>query len=161
MHLAPIKIRCPTLDDLDAINRVVEQAIMGWNLPDRVKRLALPSYRYSPFDLNHMEVRVAEESMKGILGLTAWEPADRQQTPNNLPAHLLHGIFVLPTYQHQGIGGRLLEVAEEATRAAGCKGILVKAQADAVEFFRNKDYHPLEIKDTLKDYANRYWKSII
>ncbi|GAB6039601.1 hypothetical protein [Endothiovibrio diazotrophicus] len=29
--------------DLEAINRVVEGAVMSWQLPERVKRLSLPS----------------------------------------------------------------------------------------------------------------------
>ena len=32
---------------LDAINRVIESAVLGWDLAERVKRLVLPSYRLS------------------------------------------------------------------------------------------------------------------
>ena len=45
--------------DLDAVNGVIEAAVMGWHLPERVKRLSLPSYRYTRTDIDHMQVVVA------------------------------------------------------------------------------------------------------
>lgn len=36
-------LRPATADDLEAVNRVIENAVMTWDLPDRVKRLASPA----------------------------------------------------------------------------------------------------------------------
>ena len=35
---------------------------MGWQLPERVKRLALPSYRYNEMDLKYYSLVVAERN---------------------------------------------------------------------------------------------------
>jgi GNAT superfamily N-acetyltransferase len=160
MRIKNVTIRLANLQDLDQLNRVVEQAIMSWRLPDRVKRLALPSYRYSEFDMQHMEILVAEGTDETPIGLAAWEAIESHQDAEGKPAALLHGIYVLPEYQHQGIGSHLLEMIEETARAAGLSGILVKAQTDAVGFFRAKGYSQLAIGNDPKDFPNRYWKSI-
>ena len=49
----------PDSTALDAINRVIESAVLGWNLAERVKRLVLPSYRYTPLDVQHLSFAVA------------------------------------------------------------------------------------------------------
>ncbi len=155
-----INIRPAEATELDVVNRVVEQAIMGWELPERVKRLALPSYRYTTFDMHHMELWLAEGPDIGVLGLVAWEPADPQESPDGETAMLLHGIFVAPSNQHQGIGSRLLQTVEKTARAANFTGILVKAQTDAVGFFRALDYSQLSTDNPDRNYPNRYWKSV-
>ena len=60
MNSADINIRPANEDDLDAINGVIEAAVMSWQLPERVKRLALPSYRYNAMDLKYFSLAVAE-----------------------------------------------------------------------------------------------------
>jgi hypothetical protein len=54
-----VQNRCITLRsaapaDLDAINTVIERAVQTWELPHRVKRLALVSYRDNTFDLDKL-----------------------------------------------------------------------------------------------------------
>jgi hypothetical protein len=49
-----ISIRTARESDLGALNEVIEACVMGWNLPERVKRLSLGSYRYQPHDLAHL-----------------------------------------------------------------------------------------------------------
>ena len=34
-----VQIRSANENDLDAINQIIEQAVMGWQLPERVKEL--------------------------------------------------------------------------------------------------------------------------
>jgi GNAT superfamily N-acetyltransferase len=113
MQLEEITIRLAGTQDLDELNRVVEQAVMSWRLPDRVKRLALPSYRYSEFDMRHMEILVAVGPDKSLVGLAAWELSDKQKAFDDKTAILLHGIFVLPKHQRHGIGSHLLRMVEE------------------------------------------------
>jgi hypothetical protein len=57
--------------DLDAVNAVIERAVMTWQLPERVKRLAMPSYRYGPHDLAHLHLVVADDNVHGIIGVAA------------------------------------------------------------------------------------------
>lgn len=146
-------------DDLDAINRVIEAAIMRWDLPERVKRLSIPSYFYNEQDLQHLEIVVANQD-NSIIAVASWEPAENKDTPCNQTGLLLHGLYVHPDYQNIGIGKKLLNAAENATRNKGLNGLLVKAQADAVAYFIKQGMTEVEIENTSRDYAHRLWKAI-
>jgi predicted N-acetyltransferase YhbS len=155
-----IEIRPATKIDLDAINRVVEAAMMTWNLPERVKRLSLPSYRYTNIDFEHLDVVVAEDDQQNIIGVAAWERADTKDAPAEKSALLLHGIYVVPVHQQNGIGRRLFKTAEAAVRIYDYDGLLVKAQDDANGFFISQGMTKLKSHDPVRDYANRFWKAI-
>jgi len=68
-------LRAARRRDLDAINAVIEAAVMNWNLPERIKRLALPSYRYTNIDYEHLEILVSEMIDIGIVGVAGCEMA--------------------------------------------------------------------------------------
>ena len=146
--------------DLATINLVIDEAIMTWNLPERVKRLTLPSYHYKEQDLQHIETMVAEDDKKNIIGVAAWEQANPQDAPAGYSALLLHGIYVNPERHHQGIGKQLLHAAEQAAIKLNYDGLLVKAQVDAAGFFVAQGMEPLSIENEKRDYAHRYWKFI-
>lgn len=156
-----IEIRPATRADLPAINRVVERAVMTWRLPERVKRLALPSYRYHPHDLDHQRMLVAVVADAGIVGVAALEEADPRDLPAAGPAQLLHGLYVDPEWQGRGIGTRLLEAALAACGEAACRGLLVKAQPDAVGFFQARGLERLPVRDPDRDYPHRYWAPVV
>ena len=160
MSQQKINIRPAAQGDLESINRVIEAAVMGWQLPERVKRLSLPSYRYTGMDLNHLETVVAEDNKQNIIGIAAWERADAKDTPAGRTALLLHGIYVAPSHHRQGVGRRLLRVAEQAVRKYRYSGLVVKAQADASEFFLAQGMSKLQVKDPQCNYANRFWRSV-
>jgi GNAT superfamily N-acetyltransferase len=146
--------------DIDAVNEVVKSAVMGWDLPDRVKRLSLPLYRYHAQDLRHMELHVAEYPGTGIVGVVAWEPAHRSESPAGCTALLVHGIYVLPEYQGRGVGSVLLHAAELVACGAGFDGLMVKAQHDAQGFFVARGMEPLVVEYAERDYPHRFWKSL-
>nr|WP_296749609.1 GNAT family N-acetyltransferase [Thioalkalivibrio sp.] len=150
------RIRDATRVDLDAVNTVVEAAIHTWKLPDRVKRLALPVYRYTPEDLGHLHLRVLEQS-SGIVAVAAWELADRRDLPGTGSGMLLHGLYVDPARHGEGLGARLLDDASGAARSCGHEGILVRAQADAEGFFARRGFTRLPVRDAARDYAARLW----
>lgn len=154
-----VTLRPATLADLDAINTVIERAVQTWKLPQRVKRLALVSYRYNAFDLEMLHIVVAEDSKNRIIGIAAWEPADARDAPPGSNALLLHGIYVDPDNHRHGIGSRLLNAAELAAREQGFDGLLVKAQSGATGFFTRRGMQPLAVADSQRGYGNRYWKS--
>lgn len=154
-----IHVRRARADDLDAINRVIEAAVMTWNLPERVKRLSLSSYRYKELDFDHLEMVVAEDEREKILGVAAWEQVDVKDTPTGQSALLLHGIYVDPSHHHQGIGRRLFRLAEQAVLNHQYSGLLVKAQEDAKGFFLTQGMTRMEVEDPARHYANRFWKS--
>jgi GNAT superfamily N-acetyltransferase len=132
---------------------------MTWVLPERVKRLSLPVYRYTRQDFVHLGMVVAENRQQQVLGAAAWEEAVPEDTPEGHRALLLHGIYVEPSHHRQGIGRRLFTAAEAAVVERGCDGLLVKAQQDATGFFESLGMHSLPAADPLRQYACRFWKS--
>lgn len=143
--------------DLDAINSVIEAAVMGWRLPVRVKRLSLSVYRYSRTDIEHMQVVVAEQPGAGIVGVSACETADRQDVPEGRSALLLHGIYILPEAQNKGIGSELVRRALQLASDSNKDGLLVRAQPDATGFFQSCGMKRLPNDPATARYEHRYW----
>lgn len=158
--MAGMRLRPATPADLDAVNAVIERAVMTWKLPERVKRLALPGYRYSAHDLDHLQMVLAEDDERALLGVAAWEPASPRDLPAGKTGLLLHGLYVDPGKQRAGAGSRLLEAALHAARARGFDGLLVKARPEAEGFFRALGLQPLPVSDPGQDYPHRFWKAV-
>lgn len=131
---------------------------MTWKLPERVKRLAVPSYRYHAHDLQHQRMLVADQPDAGIIGVAALEEADPRDLPSAHNGLLLHGLYVDPDWQGLGIGTRLIEAAFAACRETGHDGLVVKAQPDAAAFFQGRGMQRMAVKDPDRDYPHRYWK---
>ena len=160
MPASLVRLRPAMLEDLDAINSVVETAVMTWDLPERVKRLVLPSYHYTEVDLKHLEIVVAVDARQHILGVAAWEQADIRDTPQGQLGLLLHGLYVLPAYHHQGIGRQLFQAASDSALKHRVDGLLVKVQQNANGFFDAMGMSQLPAEDAMRHYSNRYWKSM-
>lgn len=160
MEMPPsnVKLRPANQADLDAVNRVVAAALMSWNLPERVKRLALPSYRYTVPDFAHLDIVVAEDKRQQVIGVAAWEQADARDLPEGQTALLLHGIYVDPSHHHRGVGRQLFRCAEQAVHAQQYGGLLVKAQPDADGFFLAQGMKRMQVADPARQYGNRFWK---
>lgn len=152
---AAVTLRAATVADLPAVNAIVERAVMTWQLAERVKRLSLPSYRYHAHDFGHMRLVVAEGSGGDVIGVAAWDEADARDTPAGQRGLLLHGLYVDPAQQREGVGTRLLEAAVDAARACGHDGLLVRAQADAKGFFVARGLAALPVADPARDYPHR------
>jgi GNAT superfamily N-acetyltransferase len=155
-----VKLRPLTAEDLDGANAVIEAAIRTWQLPDRVKRLSLPGYRYDANDLEHLRLVGAVVEANAIVGVVSWEPASASDTPNGVRGLLLHGVYVVPTLHRTGIGSRLLNAAIEVARQGGFAGLLVKANRDAHGFFSAKGLQQLSVVDTGRDYPYRFWRDL-
>ncbi len=156
----PFKLRRADLADLEAVNGLIEAAVMGWALPERVKRLSLASYRYDQHDLSFLELAVAETAYPGPIGVAAWEPADSADVPDGGAALLLHGLYVAPDRQRKGVGTCLFEMAEQAAIRKRLDGVLVKAQVDAAGFFRGLGLEQLPVRNPERDYPHRYWRPL-
>ena len=155
-----IRLRIGTASALPAINTIIDAAVMAWALPERVKRLALPSYHYHTHDLDFLELIVAIDNDDRIVGVAGYEPTDPVDTLSGRHSLLLHGIYVSPAEQRRGIGRQLLRAVEDAGRQRGFDSLLVKAQTDARAFFIAQGLEKLTIQDSRRDYANRYWKML-
>ena len=158
MNDSPLTLRHATRGDIDRVNSLIEAAIATWDLPERVKRLSLASYRYNEYDLAHADIVVAEDTRGDLLGVAVWEPADASDTPKAATALLLHGLYVEPSVHHEGIGTRLLDAAEQAARTRGFDGLLVKAQRTAEGFFIARGLRPLLPEAPDRNYPHRLWK---
>ena len=158
MHCVQIYLRPAKITELDAINRVIENAVMSWKLPERVKRLALPLYRYDAMDFKALQVIVAHDG-RDIVGVAAWETADEDETPQKASALLLHGLYVDPAHQRMGIGQQLFRAAESAMHDQKFDGLMVKAQESADGFFLSQGMHRLDPGDPGRHYSNRFWKA--
>lgn len=132
--------RLASLTDLEAINDVVEAAVMSWPMADRVKRLALPSLRYNESDLAHMVFIVCEADAE-IIGVAAWDPFRDDNVA------LLHGLYVLPRIQRQGIGKLLIEHVLSAAAERRLDAVMVRAERVAVEYFRSQQFRQIEPAD--------------
>lgn len=155
-----LHLRQAGLTDLQSINLLIESAIATWDLPERVKRLSMPLYCYAAYDLDCLELVVAETTGIGIVGVAAWEQADPADAPRGHTALLLHGIYVATDQHRNGTGTRLLAAAEKAAASHGFDGVLVKAQPGAEHFFRARGLERLAVEDPRRDYPHRFWKLI-
>ena len=163
MH-APTRITTgtPRATELPAINAVVEAALTTWDLPDRVRRLVLPIYRYSEADRQHLCFALARAAGDAdILGVAAWEPANPRECPAERSGLLLHGLYVAPAQHQRGIGSRLLRTVMAQAAAGGFDGVLVKAQRDAEAYVAAQGLRRLPVDDSQRDYSGRYWQAVV
>jgi GNAT superfamily N-acetyltransferase len=126
---------------LPVINALILRAIDGWDLPPRVKRLAGPSHCYDEIDLTTMDIRCLEASAKPR-GVLALETIGVEEAPRQ-PAWRIHGIYVDPDAQGQGFGTQLLRDAQRRARDEGVVYLTVRAQKDAVGFFKAQGFTTL------------------
>ncbi len=152
-----MRIRAAREPDLERINEIVEAAVMTWSLPDRVKRLSLPVYRYDLADLAHQRILVLELGGGGVVAVAALEPADCDETPGGVRGLLLHGIYVDPASHRGGIGRALLASARKAAHSGIYRGLLVKATRDAVGFFSREGLLRVRDPRLVNQYPYLFW----
>ena len=157
---APISIRPGSASDLEAANRVIEACVMTWNIPERVKRLSLASYRYTEIDLEHLRLLIAQDHNKKIIGVAGIEPAEKSAVPAGKSGLLLHGIYVEPKLHRSGTGRQLVKRALEIAKAESYAGLLIRAQPDAIGFFKAIGSREITTANSRKDYPHQYWLEV-
>lgn len=155
-----LSFRQAQISDLDEVNTIIRECVMGWNIPDRVKRLSLGSYFYQLHDLEHLHIELALTPDNLIAGVAAWETANKSDLPTEKTGLLLHGLYIAPVFQHKGIGSELLQKALQAASYKKLNGLLVKAQADANGFFQSRKFTRLAVQNPETDYPHRWWKEV-
>jgi GNAT superfamily N-acetyltransferase len=142
--------------DLPEINRIISRAVMGWPLPQRVKRLALPMLQYDAIDFEHYAGLVC--TRETVIGCGLWlnEPLS---FGSQYCGGLLHGLYVDPVAQGQGVGRKLLQEVFLRAANAGLDGIVVKAERVSQGFFERSGMELLP-QLTPGDYPYRYWKQL-
>jgi len=158
-NCSAISLRKAASDDLDHINDIIAAAMDTWNLAERVKRISLPLYRYQPYDLEHLQIVVAESGGSHIVAIAALEQSPPTDSSGEQSTSVLHGLYVDPSYHGKGIGSLLLKRMEEIAAETDTAGLLVRAQHDAVDFFAGRGFKSQPVEDHTRDYPYRLWKS--
>lgn len=136
-----VALERPDAEALAALNRLIERSLWSWALSDRVKRAALPSYRYGPEDLADTAFLTARGADGAALGVATLHTLDRAPEADRGPeALMLHGLFVDPDARRRGIGAALLAAAEAEAARRGARRLVVRAQREAADFFRTRGY---------------------
>ena len=126
--------------DLDTVNQIVARSLEGWGLPERVYRMSLRSFLYNAVDTEHMELTVAWSENGTGAGVAAWEPDFSSEDSSEHRPILLHGLYVVPTWQGRGVGTRLLDSGVQRALERDFGRIVVKAWRDAEGFFRARGF---------------------
>jgi len=141
---AGIRIRKGGVADLAQINRVIALARDGWDLPERVRRLAGRLHELEPSSFLASEVLVAEEGgiVRGVAVAVLRPPRLDDGSPGT-QALWLEGLFVDPQVAGRGIGRRLLDAVVALAVSEGLARVDLRAWRDAVGFFRRHGFLPL------------------
>jgi GNAT superfamily N-acetyltransferase len=149
---------CPAQrSDLDAINAVVEAAVLHARLPEPVQYQTLSDSHFEPIDLDETVLLLALSARDHILGVAACSHGRVWDSAAGLDTLLLEGPYVHPRHTHQGIGSQLLAEAVALARRQGCDGLMVKACGEAEGFFLSHGLEPLP--ETANDPMRHYWRS--
>ena len=137
MYKLSAKYRRARPSDLDAINRLINLAVMNWPLPNRLKRRAVPVMQYDLVDFDHFDLFVCERG-NDILGVSA---VDLTFAPTK---GLLHGLYVLPIIRGHGIGKQLMQLGFGWAADNQLESVLMKAEGVSVSYFQKLGFEPLK-----------------
>ena len=140
--------------DLANVNDVLKVAVGVWNVSPRVKRLALPSYRYDEYDLQQLDFLGAWRNGE-LVGFISLEPTERDPLCSKPVAMLVHGLYIVPQMHGAGVGTRLVNAAKHRARRQGYTSLLVRAERNAKAFFEKIGFTPLAVEDAQRDYPHR------
>ena len=144
--------------DLAVINNVVNHAIETWNLPERVRRLAKPSLTYTESDLDFMLAALGENEEGNAIAAALWEPEEGRLSRHS--SILLHGLYVMPEYQRNGVGACMVEHVSKIARKAGFHGMTVKSWRDSEDFFLKLGFSDSAISGQERLYPRQLWKPV-
>lgn len=113
--------------DITDVNAVIRAAVHRWPMPERVRRLSLPLLQYDAVDMEHYTfigcfLKGQPDTKRALIGVVVWDNC------------CVHGLYVNPATQGQGIGRALL-AAVARTMPPGSQPLQVKAQRVSATFF--------------------------
>jgi ribosomal protein S18 acetylase RimI-like enzyme len=157
----PVAIRPAHRSDLDAINAVVEAAVMSWALAEQVRPSAIPDCSYQAIDLDLSMLLLAVGSQRHILGVVACGSADPvDTTPDHHNALRLDGPYIHPAHDQQGIGSQLLDEARALARRQGRDGLLIQPRVPASGLLKTMDMNTPPAADG-QPHSPHYWQSLV
>ena len=143
-----------SVSDLPAINQIIAEAVMAWPMPERMKRLSVPVLCYDSEDFKHYQFILYQQGASSV-GLVVWNAQTSVETVNGR-GYLMHGLYVVPSSQGQGIGRQLMQQVFSKAADAGADGVLIKAERAAISFFEQCGLAPLPAI-TATDYPYQFW----
>jgi N-acetylglutamate synthase-like GNAT family acetyltransferase len=147
-NAANIVIRTAVESDLVSINRVIADAVMGWPLPERLKRLTLSSMQYDAQDMRYFEMFVALIGER-VAGVASWDP-DHE-------ASLFHGLYIEPESQNLGLGQYLMQHVFVRAKSRGRVSMLIRAERVSASYFTHQHFEEIEADATDYPYQFRKW----
>lgn len=144
MDPATLDIRPLAESDLDAVQdlhvRAFSELARDWHTPDQIRAhvamIQHPAYR-DELLINNLLCALGHRDR--VLGTAGWRPQpDRDDTAR------IRKVFVDPALARQGLGGRLVRTVEGRARAAHFRHFYVRANMNAVAFYRRLGYSEIE-----------------
>ncbi len=126
---------------IDAVNAVLEGAVVSWGLTERGHRLAVPCLRFRGEDARHVGFVTLDVGDLRPGAFAAWESI-AAGAPDGGRTAVLHGLFVLPALQGRGVGTKTLKLAEETLGEHGFNRVGLRAWRDSAPFFLGRGYRP-------------------
>lgn len=128
-----VAIRPAQRSDLDAINRVVEGAVLSWAHDAHVKLHSLPDLRYRSVDLDLAILLVVIGSHQHVLGVVSCACASTASTGGESPYNVLRldGPYIDPDYRGTDIGLQLLDEAKSLARRQGRQALVIEPRLKA------------------------------
>lgn len=158
--LTRILRRVDDAGSLAAVNAVVEHAVSCWGLSERNLRLSLPSLRYHPHDLEHMNIALLTDSASRPCAVLACEDlATGEGAATDSRTRCIHGLYVAPADQDCGLGRSLVEHASADAIARGQDRLMVRAWRDAVPFFLRLGFEPCDFNPRRSQVLSRLWRT--
>lgn len=157
MTKAQIDLQEISASDLETANAIVTAAIETWDMPPRLRRLVAGTHQYEAGDFQTMRLFLLQMETGETAGLLAVEDYPGAEADCSGRVLLLHGLYVHPDHQRQGIGRAAVAAAKQLASENGFAGILIKAHASANAFFESLGLSRLPVRDETADYPHRFW----
>lgn len=129
-----LRFETATQADLEKINILVAEAVGTWPTSERLKRLAALPLRYNWADFQDFEMVLCYKAAAEI-GVAVWQPNALIRLHNGDRAAWLHGLYVAPSAQGQGIGRELLKEIARRASSRHRYTLYVRAERFAEGFF--------------------------
>ncbi len=146
-------------DRLDVVNDIVEEAVSSWGIADRVRRLILPSLLYNEVDLQHMRFLLLDDEGGKAVAVAIWEEIGGTDTSSRTRKVQLHGLYVRPRWQRQGLGAGILEFVGLWVGMHGLDGITVRPWRESEAFFRRHGFESASDRASPEDSSPGLWRS--
>lgn len=128
MHNDTILVRRETQADFPAVFKLTEQAFATLEVSDHTEQFLVERLRNSPAFVPELSlVAVINTTVVGHILLTRIQIGDNKENQSSL---VLAPVSVLPEFQKQGIGGKLINAAHAKAKELGFTSVILVGHAE-------------------------------